>query len=204
VALHKIVAADTAGNDTTATSLAGNDTGAAMSITFDTGPLTVTIGEEHLRDLHRVVKVDEAGNAVAFNTISIAPQECPSGFLGGQWRPVDHRPGGIFRGRWISHNGVHAGYLRGVYGTTSDGENMFFGKWIKSTGQFRGLLIGHYGNNTDVEPGGWFRGIWLNRNLKVGGELGGVWATRDDAERPGGFFKGRWKAQCVTPEVKPD
>jgi hypothetical protein len=194
VALHKIVKPDP-------TNVAEYDN-VAMSVTFDTGPLTVTIDEENLRDLHRVVKVDEAGNAVAFNTFKISPDACPHGFMSGRWVPVDHRPGGVFRGKWISHNGVHEGYLRGVYGPTSDGDKVFFGKWIRHNGRFQGLLVGYYGD-FDAEPGGWYRGVWLTRSLRTGGHMHGVWNTRDDTARPGGFFKGRWKMECknaIVPE----
>lgn len=166
-----------------------------MSVTFKTGPLTVTIDEADLADLHRVVTVDDEGNAVAFNTITVRPDECPSGFMAGQWKDVNDRPGGLFRGEWISRNGVHMGYMRGVYGPNSRGENVFFGKWITRAGRFQGLLRGHYSPAAD-RPGGSFDGVWLSRDLQVMGRLGGVYGKRDDAERPGGFFRGRWASRC--------
>jgi hypothetical protein len=197
VALHKVIKADTLREPS---SLDANDV-EPMSITFDTPPLTVTISEEDLKDLHRVVKVDEAGNAVAFNTITVIPNLCRSGFLAGQWRPVPHRPGGIFRGKWVSHDGAHMGYLRGVYGVTSSGDRMFFGKWINRFGKFRGLLVGKYGS-FDAEPGGWFEGVWIGRNLNIEGRLGGVWNTDNDITADnaagGGFFRGRWAENCPT------
>lgn len=192
VELHKYVK-----RDSTADTLAVDaDLTEPLSVTFKTGPLTVTIGEADLRDLHRVVTVDEAGNAVAFNTITVMPDACPSGFLAGQWMDVDGRPGGIFRGKWISDNGVHMGYLRGVYGPNSRGENVFFGKWITQGGRFHGLLRGHYGASDD-RPGGWFEGHWLSRDLRVRGALKGVYGKRDtDDGRHGGFFRGVWRARC--------
>lgn len=197
VELHKVIKTDTLREPTSLDA----DYVAPMSITFDTPPLTVTINEEDLKDLHRVVKVDEAGNAVAFNTITVIPNRCQSGFLAGQWRNVPDRPGGKFRGKWISHNGVHMGYLRGVYGVTSSGDKMFFGKWINHKGKFRGLLVGKYGNFDD-EPGGWFEGIWIGRNLNIEGRLGGVWKTGNyitaDNVAGGGFFRGRWARNCPT------
>lgn len=195
VALHKIYKPDT----TLSTSAGDVPDSEPLSITFATDPFTVTITEENLKDLHRVVKVDEAGNAVAFNTITVEPDRCPTGFLAGQWRPVSHRPGGIFRGKWISENGIHNGYLRGIYGPDSSGEKVFFGKWIKRNGYFHGLLVGYYGD-FDAEPGGWFKGVWLTRGLRTGGHLHGVWNTRDasvDQDHPGGFFKGRWAKACL-------
>ena len=188
VALHKVSNADTPSVS------AVNDV-APMSITFATPPLTVTINEEDLVDLHRVVEVDDAGNAVAFNTITVMPDVCPSGFLAGQWKNVTDRPGGIFRGKWISYNGAHMGYLRGIYGPRSNGDKVFFGKWINRAGRFKGLLVGRYGGFSD-ETGGWFDGVWFKRNLRHEGRLYGVWNTSDDVDG-GGFFKGRWDTYCL-------
>jgi hypothetical protein len=196
VALHKIAKPDTTIEPTVADVAITQP----MSVTFDTGPLTVTLSDEDLVDLHRVVQVDDAGNAVAFNSLTVEPGACPSGFLAGQWKPVTHRPGGIFRGKWISRNGIHEGYVRGIYGPTSGGDKMFFGKWINHGGQFQGLLLGYYGA-FDQEPGGWFKGVWLTRGLRPGGHLNGVWGTRDDSDRPGGFFKGRWAKDCPSVDI---
>jgi hypothetical protein len=198
VALHKIAPGDTAG-DTTSVDAAG---AGPLVVTFDTGPLTVNINEEHLRDLHRVIRVDDAGNAVAFNTIDVQPGACPNGFMAGRWRPVEDRPGGVFRGKWINYNGVHTGYVRGHYGPTADGEHVFFGKWIRHDGRFQGLLVGYYGRHIE-DPGGWYRGIWITRALRTGGYVHGIWNTRDEAPHPGGFFRGRWTKVCDT-NVRPE
>jgi hypothetical protein len=169
-----------------------------VSVTFKTGPLTVTIGPDELADLHRVVTVDDAGNAVAFNTVMRMPGECAGGFLAGQWQPVDEDSiDGRFRGKWISENGVHMGYLRGVYGVNTRAERVFFGKWITENGRFQGLLRGHYGSfpaTSTRQADGWFEGVWFSRELRVAGALGGSWCTNQDAD--GGFFRGRWKGRC--------
>jgi hypothetical protein len=170
-----------------------------FSVTFTTGPLTVTLSERDLVDLHRVVTVDDAGNAVAFNTFIVKPGDCPGGFLAGQWKPVqDERIAGRFRGKWISENGVHMGYLRGVYGENHGGDHVFFGKWINDTGRFQGLLSGSYGTApaaSTTEADGWFKGIWYSRELRVAGELGGAWGTGTGAT-DGGFFRGTWRRHC--------
>jgi hypothetical protein len=146
-----------------------------FQVTFKSGPLTVTFNQDELRDLHKVIPVDNAGNAVAFNTIALMPGECPSGFLAGQWKDVDDkRYDGIFRGQWVSENGLHEGFLRGVYGANGRGDHVFFGKWISKDGTFRGLLKGRYGHDPSASPvndrgDGWFKGVWFNRNLTVGG-----------------------------------
>ena len=169
-----------------------------VSVTFKTGPLTITFDQDELTDLHRVVTVDDAGNAVAFNTVIRMPGDCANGFLAGQWKPVDdERIDGRFRGRWVSENGLHLGYLRGVYGHNRRGEPVFFGKWITESGRFQGLLKGRYGAlpaTGTSRADGWFEGVWFSRELRVGGGLGGAWCTDDDAD--GGFFRGRWHARC--------
>ena len=39
-----------------------------LSVTFKTGPLTITFTQDELMNLHRVIPVDDAGNAVAVNS----------------------------------------------------------------------------------------------------------------------------------------
>jgi hypothetical protein len=170
-----------------------------ISVTFTTGPLTVTFTQAELRNLHRVVKVDDAGNAVAFNSIVLEPHACPNGFLAGQWKHVeDKRYDGIFRGEWTSENGLHKGFLRGVFGQNRMNENVFFAKWITEDGSFHGLMKGTYGRNPQASattPDGWFSGIWFSRELRVAGNVRGVWG--DDANSAdGGFFRGAWAARC--------
>ncbi|MCH7549640.1 MAG: hypothetical protein IH969_08935 [Candidatus Krumholzibacteriota bacterium] len=190
VALHKSLHRDTTGTDTVVVS----NTTDPISVTFATGPLTVTFSEDELADLHRVIRVDDAGNAVAFNTVVVDSKACAAGFLGGQWRNVPDRPGGHFRGRWISHDGVHMGYVRGVYGSNSRGENVFFGKWINGDGHFMGLLSGRW-NRVPDHPGGWFEGLWIGRDLRIRGGLRGEWGVRGDVDG-GGFFRGVWALRC--------
>jgi len=191
VKLHKFMPRDSTGDDSTRVDAPDMP---QLAVTFSTGPLTVTINEEDLVDLHRIVVVDDAGNAVAFNTISIEPSDCGGGFLSGQWKNVSDRPGGNFRGKWISHNGAHMGYLRGVYGPNSRDEKVFFGKWIEENGHFMGLLRGRYGSFED-RPGGWFAGSWFNANLRAKGGLRGAWNTSDDIDG-GGQFRGQWRRAC--------
>jgi len=170
-----------------------------VTVTFQTTPLTITFNQDELDNLHRVVTVDDAGNAVAFNSFVRLPGDCADGFLAGEWKPVtdDDRIDGRFRGKWISESGLHMGYLRGIYGVNARGEQVFFGKWVTESGRFEGLLKGRYGvapPNTNSQADGWFEGMWYSRELTVGGGLGGGWRTGDDAE--GGFFRGRWHVRC--------
>ncbi|HKW15388.1 MAG TPA: hypothetical protein VJS69_12945 [Candidatus Krumholzibacteria bacterium] len=172
---------------------------APLSITFTTGPLTVTFNQDELKDLHKVIKVDDAGNAVAFNTIVREPHACPNGFLAGQWKDVPgQRYAGIFRGEWTTENGLHSGFLHGVYGQNREGHNVFFAKWITDSGAFHGLMRGTYGEGTNAASAnadGWFSGVWISRELRMAGNVKGVWG-QGSGEDGGGFFRGVWGALC--------
>lgn len=174
--------------------------GDPITVTFKTGPLTVSFTQEELRDLHKVIPVDDAGNAVAFNTLVIMPGECAQGFLAGQWKDVENdRYDGIFRGQWVSENGTRQGFLRGVYGQNARGIPVFFGKWISEDGKFQGLLKGRYGRDLDVSNDtvdGWFNGVWYSRSLLIAGKVHGVWGTGENVDE-GGYFRGMWAVRCL-------
>jgi hypothetical protein len=187
-ALHRVPCDSLATPDSLCTS--------PMSVTFTTGPLTVTFNQDELKDLHKVIQVDDAGNAVAFNTIVLEPHACPHGFLAGQWKDVSgQRYAGIFRGEWMTENGLHAGFLRGVYGQNRRGDNVFFAKWINDNGTFHGIMRGTYGRgDTNTDADGWFKGVWVSRELRIAGSVRGVWGKGLNNE--GGFFRGAWAALC--------
>ncbi len=200
VALHKTMNCDSLASPAVVDTLCDKP----LSITFKTGPLTVTFTQDELADLHRVIPVDDAGNAVAFNVITRAPGECANGFLAGQWKPAPDRSEkgvqGFFRGKWVSENGLHMGYLRGVYGVNRRDQHVFFGKWISESGRFRGLLSGRYGvfEKNDTDADGWFEGVWFSRQLRSMGSLRGVWGTSELEDKEGGFFRGTWRERCLT------
>jgi hypothetical protein len=163
-------------------------------VTFSTGPLTKSFTLAELRDIHEVIPVDEAGNAVALNSIIIPVGGCPSGFLSGIWANNPDTTGGHFKGMWMSEKGHAMGFLKGHYGVNSEGKRVFFGKWISLGGEFKGLIKGRYGSFPNA-PGGFFQGVYLDRSLRIRGDLRGIWQTSDKIEG-GGFFKGRWSARC--------
>ena len=173
--------------------------GEPISVTFKTGPLTVTFTQEELANLHKVIRVDDAGNAVAFNTIVVMPHECPHGFLAGQWKTVEgQRYAGVMRGEWMSDNGLHIGFMRGVFGANMHGDHVFFAKWISDDGTFKGIVKGRYGRSPVVRgdhADGWFDGVWYSRELRIAGGLHGVWGE-GEKEGEGGFFRGAWGAHC--------
>jgi hypothetical protein len=177
-------------------SLAAIDTttdSTATMITFSTERLEVSFSLKDLPNLHRVIEVDNAGNAVAFNAVHVPPQGCPRGFMRGVWRDHPEREGGVFFGRWIAANGHFEGFLRGHYGVNGKGEHVFFGKLINPRGRFMGILAGEYGYGSE-KYGGWFSGRWVTGNLRTHGRLKGEW-KRHEQDR-NGFFRGRWEANC--------
>lgn len=166
----------------------------ATVITFATEPLTVSFTFAELINIHRVIPVDSMGNAVAFDAVHLPPFPCPQGFLAGIWRDNPDTVGGIFFGKWVSADGELRGHLRGFYGVNSNGEHVFFGKYVDMSGRFRGILRGTYerfgGSNM-----GYFQGVWINRNLRIVGDLRGIWLT-DPRRQHGGFFAGHWRVRC--------
>ena len=75
---------------------------------------------------------------------------------------------------------------------------MLFAKWITEDGTFHGLMKGFYGRNpaaTADDPDGWFNGIWVSRELRIVGNVRGVWDEGTNAE-VGGYFRGAWSALC--------
>jgi len=87
--------------------------------------------------------------------------------------------------------------VRGVYGQNRRNEKVFFAKWITDDGNFHGLMKGRYGSDLVLggAPEGWFNGIWVSRELRIVGNVRGVWDEGNDPEQ-GGFFRGAWSALC--------
>lgn len=165
---------------------------ANTTITFATGPLTVSFTLADLPGLHRVITLED-GNAVSFDAVRVPPDGCPRGFLRGVWRGRGNGERGEFFGKYASETGRHLGFVRGHYGVNENGEKVFFGKWISRSGEFRGILKGIY-DRREGEQDGWFAGRWIGRDQRVKGDLKGEWRRND--EHRGGFFRGEWRAHC--------
>jgi hypothetical protein len=178
---------------------------------FETGPFSRTFSLEELASLSLIEPVDRCGNGISINA-HIMPAYCPYGFLAGAWKnvPPDTIAAadtndtekiilGVYRGIWISERGTPGGYLKGVFGVNSLGDQVFFGKYVDMTGRFKGILKGTYGTcpvltDTAEYPYGFFRGVWINEDRVTAGGLKGHWVTRE----PGfGYFHGVWGQFCV-------
>jgi hypothetical protein len=94
----------------------------------------------------------------------------------------------------MTENGLHAGFLRGVYGQNRRGDNVFFAKWINDNGTFHGIMKGTYGASANADADGWFNGVWVSRELRIAGGVRGVWGKGPNDD--GGFFRGVWGALC--------
>lgn len=177
-----------------------------VTVTFDTEPFEFSFRLDDLSRLDTVFYLDDSVNVVAFRAFKITPRLCPGGFLEGKWG-VDSTGQGIFKGRWISRNGMLAGYVKGIWGpdTLNDIPRAFYGKWIDVTGRFEGLLKGvyrpHPNWNADEtafsRAGGKFFGYFYDANANPLGALKGHymmprWFSDDGM----GYFAGRWKTFC--------
>ena len=176
---------------------------------FKAGPFERTFTIEELESLQMMEPVDRCGNGIMIGS-HIIPPDCPNGYLFGNWNSTqpdslfDEETGelrgvllGTFRGIWFSEHGIAAGYLKGIAGTNSIGEQKFFGKYINMYGRFKGILRGDYGISpalyAEDPPFGWFEGEWLGRYLKRQGDLKGKWVADEEGY---GFFHGQWVNDC--------
>ncbi|HDL04144.1 MAG TPA: hypothetical protein ENH25_08420 [candidate division Zixibacteria bacterium] len=180
-----------------------------VTVTFETGPLTVSFDISEIPALDTIYYLEDSANAVCFRGFKIEPMGCPNGFLEGRWG-LDETDQGIFKGRWIASNGSLAGFVEGTWGTDeSTGRNVFVGKYIDINGQFEGLLKGTYrwmpfgvinGNpqgNAYCHGGGQFYGHYYDAETNpIGVVKGRFRMPRDDAEGAMGWFFGRWKTFC--------
>lgn len=162
-------------------------------IRFSTAPVKVEFTLDQLPGLHRVITLPD-GNAVAFNAVKVPMSGCPHGFLHGGWFNHPERPGGRFHGRWASADGNVRGILKGVYGVNDSGERVLFGKMIGADGRFEGIVRGTWAPDPGIDNGGWFRGRWVDRRLRIKGELKGHWQRSQHCN--GGFFRGEWVMNC--------
>jgi hypothetical protein len=193
----------------------------AVTLTIRTGPYSNTFTLDDLAALELQAPVDRCNNGISINS-HIVPPSCPHGYLVGRWRRIDpdttkdpdtagtaacadtsearREIRGAFRGIWISERGRMAGFLRGVYGVNSAGEQVFFGKYVDMSGNFRGILAGRYGVDptfaalSPLSEQGWFNGHWINRAETVEGRLKGHWTT---GRRGIGYFHGIWGMICT-------
>lgn len=181
-----------------------------------TGPFSRTFTLEELMALNVMVPVDRCGNGISINS-HIIPPHCPHGHLLGVWRRIardttdsdttvavvdttetEKKILGVYRGIWISERGHMAGYLKGVFGINSAGEQVFFGKYVNLQGEFKGIIKGEYGRSPDLtadaaHPHGWFHGHWFGRDRIVQGRLKGKWFSNGAGY---GYFHGVWGMNC--------
>jgi hypothetical protein len=135
-----------------------------------------------------VIEVDADGNKLM--AVSLRGDDtCDHGFMRGRWHQLRANLG-VYLGTVANADGEPIGHLRGVYGVRRDGQHVMFGKYIGSDGQFAGLFAGRY---LDGE----FAGRWLSREGEVG-RFHGLYRERQQDERIGGGFVGRWaETRCA-------
>ena len=125
---------------------------------------------------------------------------CPKGPMAGAWVkvPDDERNGGFFRAQWTNAIGGLFGHVRGRWGTTEEGEQVFVGKIIARNGHYLGHVRGTWERNADDSSRGTMAGQWVvygrNEEPRAHGGVRGEWATADDGEH--GRLRGMWGADC--------
>ncbi|MFT5232445.1 MAG: hypothetical protein ACI9UK_001676 [Candidatus Krumholzibacteriia bacterium] len=171
------------------------------------GGFSVDLPVADLAGMSEVWPVGDQGNNVALNGYKLRDLSvCPKGFLSGHFRKLRtdrpdsvriDRPGeqyGVFAGMWRGLHGRIGGHLRGAYGVNDAGERVFFGKYIGPRGHFRGLVAGTWEPGDEDDLMASFIARWHSANGEAAGVLGGTAFAVEGT--PGGFFVGRWAAQC--------
>jgi len=160
------------------------------TFTFTAGDYSKTLTFSELDSLELIEPVGALGHEVSI--ISRCKEVIPfgGGFMAGRWvKTREH--GGIFKGRFMSGNGAHAGHLKGIWGIDDNGNKVFKGKIIDMNGNFRALMTGHWGYERDSEVGS-FRGRIVDRSRDTIGIVKGHFKTGRAGSRRG-FFQGRFK-----------
>ncbi|MCX6833352.1 MAG: hypothetical protein NT028_14715 [candidate division Zixibacteria bacterium] len=197
--------------------------GTPNTLTFATGPYTLTFAMADLDSLNEVV--DVGANQFSINAFKVERLACGEGYIDGKWiRNNIENERGVFMGRWISKDGLLRGHVKGHFGARDDGSRVLFGKWISAglpgdsaaAGAFRGLLRGTWGYAPDVDPDlmdrGGFRGEIYDRTLTTVGHFAGRWLAVVPGHNGGdtgngngndhmrgkghGFMRGVWQQEC--------
>lgn len=161
-------------------------------VSFETGPLTISFTLDEVANLDRLISVD-GGNAVMFNGTLVDTDECPRGFLSGDWTHHPDSTFGSFNGTWSSDDGALTGFVEGRFGVNSHGRRVFFGKYIDANGQFEGFLRGVWQPASREPSGGSFKGVFYTPIGLPAGRLHGRWAADEQGV---GTFQGVWKTHC--------
>jgi hypothetical protein len=175
----------------------GGDPPPANLLHIVTGPFERSFAVADLAQIDEIFEVEPEGNAVHLAGFTLGDLDpCPKGFLSGVWLddPDTDDESGFFRGRWVGVHGIGMGHMMGQFGLDEDGNRMFFGKYINRSGEFMGLLAGTWKPSEEYPGHGSFVGHWTSDGETRDGVLGGRYLNLP--EREGGFYQGRWAADC--------
>ncbi|MBN4056707.1 hypothetical protein JYU19_00170 [bacterium AH-315-J21] len=174
-----------------------------LTMTFATGPLTVSFSGSELMTLDTIIYVQDSC-AVLIQSTRIDRKVCPKGYLAGKWGVTDDGAQ-VFRGVWMTKRGTVDGHLKGHWGVNDDGKRMFWGKWISANGRFEGFLRGGWAPHPDEHAsdtgrrhsGGAFKGQIFNSERAPIGFLRGRYKSSDNPNaNVHGRFAGKWKLRC--------
>ena len=145
-------------------------------------------------DVSEISTVDGLDNRVVLMGTTIKPL-CEAGLTHGYWKRLNPK-GGIFGGKWISHDGAPMGKLAGIWGKRADGTRVLFGAYLSADGTFKGVLKGTYEPLPEAldKNGGVFKARWHDNDKAVRGVLRGRYKVAPTGGK--GAFMGRWAAKC--------
>jgi hypothetical protein len=162
----------------------GEDQPENVEVTFVSEPVRRVFSLSELEDYQEVVDVDSDGNQISLRAFRALAYADARGWTSGRWIYDEEQEIGTFAGRWVVRDPAggrigytSGGYVRGHYGVSSEGEQVFFGKVIDRSGRFQGFLRGNWALLTEGEHrrAGTFSGQFLTRNGDARGIVRGTW-----------------------------
>jgi hypothetical protein len=175
------------------------------TLIFNTEPFYLELPIYQLDLFYGYYLVDDF-NSVAVHTRRIFTNDCPGGFMDGEWIRDDI--GGLtgtFQGLWLNHDNSPKGYFSGIFWTEADG----------ITRRFSGSLSGYdtdeviaelFGNWAYDDPRlcpvcgsshGWYRGRYVYLDGTITGGIRGVFGDYNQPPEENHLpLSGVWRQDC--------
>lgn len=161
------------------TDLAALAEGEVATLTFNSPdvPFSKSYTVDEMQDLNDLVEnVDASGDR--FHAQAIHKTDLCQGTLEGQWVSKTDKYG-VFKGIVVASNGIRVGYVRGLFGEQSNGDQKWIAKFISDAGKFGGILEGSYADGS-------FTGNIHNGEKAKIGTVDGIYVG-SSTEEPGTF-----------------
>jgi hypothetical protein len=162
--------------------------GESATLTFNAPgvPFTKSYTVAELVDLNDLIENVDASKD-RFQALAVKKTDRCQGTLQGDWIKLGDDYG-VFKGIVVASNGIQVGYVKGIFGQTSDGKSKWAAKFISHEGRFGGILRGEYADSA-------FTGDIFNRNKTDIGNIDGSYVEAEVGTP--GTFSANYKLDCA-------